>query len=77
MNFVKFDELMINFDLVSAIRLRQNKNDGSFRNKDDYPYVADLFTGGNGKPFTIHLTTKMTDAFKRLVASQDLSGGHK
>jgi hypothetical protein len=73
MNFVRFDELMVNFDRVSAIRLRQNKNDGSFRNKDEYPYVVDLFVGENGKPFTFHLTAKMADAFKRLVVATDLA----
>jgi hypothetical protein len=74
MNFVKFDELMVNFDRVTAIRLRQNKNDGSFRNKDDYPYVVELDSGG-GKPFTAHLTAKMAEEFNRLIAPKNLNGG--
>jgi hypothetical protein len=74
MNFVKFDELMINFDRVTAIRLRQNKNDGSFRNKKDYPYVAELYNS-DGKPFIVHLTAKMASEFSRLIASKELDGG--
>jgi hypothetical protein len=76
MNFVKFDELMVNLDRVSAVRLRQNKNDGSYRNQEDFPYVADLFTGG-GKPFTVHLTSKMAHELNRLIAATELNGGRK
>ncbi|MDR1893022.1 MAG: hypothetical protein LBQ48_08455 [Oscillospiraceae bacterium] len=74
MNFVKFDELTVNLDRVAAYRLRQNKNDGSFRNKEDYPYVAELYGGGE-KPFTIHLTEKMMAEFKQLISAKDLTGG--
>ena len=74
MNFVRFDELTINFDCVTAIRLRQNKNGGSYRNKDDYPVVADIFVSGSGKPFTIHLTNKMADEFNRHISAKPLGG---
>jgi hypothetical protein len=76
MNFVKFDELMVNLDRVSAVRLRQNKNDGSYRNQEEFPYVADLFTGG-GKPFTVHLTSKMAHELNRLIAATELNGGRR
>jgi hypothetical protein len=73
MKFVKFDELMVNLDRVSAVRLRKNKNDGSFRNQAEFPYVADLFTGGS-KPFTVHLTSKMAQELTRLIAATELNG---
>ncbi|MDR1220435.1 MAG: hypothetical protein LBK73_12610 [Treponema sp.] len=74
MNFVKFDELMVNLDRVSAVRLRQNKNDGSYRNQEEFPYAADLFAGC-GKPFTVHLTSKMAHELNRLIAATELNGG--
>jgi hypothetical protein len=75
-NFVKFDELMVNFDHVTAIRIRPNKNDGSFRNKNDCPFVAELYNGG-GKPFTAHLTEKMAYELNRLVAATEWNGGRR
>ena len=74
MNFVRFGELTINFDRVTAIRFWQNKNDGSYRNKDDYPVSADIFVSGSGKPFIIHLTNQMADELKRLVSAKPLYG---
>ncbi|MDR1218673.1 MAG: hypothetical protein LBK73_03575 [Treponema sp.] len=76
MNFVKFDELMVNLDRVSAIRLRQNKNDGSYRNQEEFPYIADLFAGGD-KPFTVHLTSKMANELNRFIAATELNGGRR
>jgi hypothetical protein len=76
MKFVKFDELMVNLDRVSAVRLRQNKNDGSYRNQEEFPYVADLFAEGD-KPFTVHLTSKMAHELNRLIAATELNGGGK
>ncbi|MDR1073783.1 MAG: hypothetical protein LBL45_08935 [Treponema sp.] len=74
MNFVKFDELMVNLDRVSAVRIRQNKNDGSYRNQNEFPYVADFFAGGE-KPLTVHLTSKMANELNRLIAATELNGG--
>jgi hypothetical protein len=74
MKFVKFDELMVNLDRVSAVRIRQNKNDGSYRNQAEFPYVVDLFTGGD-KPFTVHLTSKRAHELNRLIAATELIGG--
>jgi hypothetical protein len=76
MNFVKFDELMVNLDRVTAIRIRQNKNDGSFRNKDDYPYAVELYNGGD-KPFTVHLTAKMAYELNQRIAATELNGGRQ
>jgi hypothetical protein len=57
MNFVRFDELMVNLYRVSTVLLRQNKNDGSFHNKNDYPHVAELYDGGED-PFIVYLRRK-------------------
>jgi hypothetical protein len=77
MNFLRFDELTVNFDQVAAIRLRRNKNDGSFHNKDVYPYVAEIFTAGNRTPFIVHLTGKTADELRRMIGYEELDGGKK
>jgi hypothetical protein len=76
MNFVKFDELMVNLDRVSAVRLRKNKNDGSYRNQGEFPYVADVYAGA-GKAFTVHLTSKMVHELNRLIEATELNGGRR
>jgi hypothetical protein len=77
MNFVMFDELGVNFDKVSVIRLRQNQNDGSFRNMREFPFIVDLYTSGNSKPFTVHLTSHMKEELAKIVQVKNLEGGCK
>jgi hypothetical protein len=77
MKFIKFDGLAINFDHVAAVRLRRNKNDGSFHNKDVYPYVADVFTAGNRTPFTVYLAGKTADELKRMTGIEERDGGER
>jgi hypothetical protein len=72
MNFIRFDDLMVNLERVTAVKIRRNTNDGSFRNKKDYPYAAELY--GGGKPFTVHLTEKMMEEFNRQIVPKDLNG---
>jgi hypothetical protein len=67
---------MVNLDLVSAVRIRQNKNDGSYWNQEKFPYVIDLFAGGD-KPFTVHLTSEMAHELNRLIAATELNRGHQ
>jgi hypothetical protein len=50
------DGLAINMANITAIKIKPNKNDGSFKNNMSYPYVADVHVSGREKPFTVYLT---------------------
>ena len=57
MKFLTDDEgLAINVSQITAIKIKPNKNDGSYKNSRDYPFVADVHVSGKDKPFTIFLT---------------------
>jgi hypothetical protein len=48
--------IAINTALMTAVKIKQNKNDGSFKNNREYPFVADVHVSGREKPFTTYLT---------------------
>ena len=50
------DGLAISIDRIIAIKIKENKNDGSFKNRKEYPFVADVHVEGREKPFTIYLS---------------------
>ena len=58
MNFIfdDEDELFISPVQITAVKFKRNKNDGSFKNREEYPFVADVHVVGREKPFTVFLT---------------------
>ena len=48
--------LFINTALIIAVKMKPNKNDGTFNSREEYPFVADVHVKGREKPFTIYLT---------------------
>ena len=57
MKFLTDDEgLGINTSQILAVKIKSNKNDGTYKNYRDYPHVADVHVIGREKPFTIYLT---------------------
>jgi hypothetical protein len=49
------DGFAISTAQITAVRIKANKNDGSFKNNRDYPVVADVHVSGREKPFTVYL----------------------
>jgi hypothetical protein len=78
MTFIQFDEeLAINIDRVCAVKIRRNRNDGSYRNNADYPFIADIFVAGHGKPFTVHLTEYRVKALREHLHAKPLDEGRR
>ena len=59
MKFLTDDEgLAINIAMIAAVKIKQNNHDGTFKNKLDYPVVADVHVLNREKPFTVYLTSR-------------------
>jgi|LSQA01.1.fsa_nt_gi hypothetical protein len=75
MTFIQFDEeLTINLERVCAVKIRPNRYDGSYRNNADYPFIADIFVAGHGKPFTVHLSEYRAKALREHLQAKPLDG---
>jgi hypothetical protein len=75
MKFLIDDEgLAINTALITAVKIKQNKNDGTFKNNRGYPFVADIHvSGGREKPFTVFLTEKQERELSQFVKDRGTS----
>ena len=65
------DGLAINTSLITAVRFKENKNDGSYKNSRKYPHVADVHVSGREKPFTIYLSDEQKDELSRFMKSRE------
>ena len=61
------DGLSINPAQITAVKFKTNKNDGSFKNKREYPVVADIHVAGREKPFVFFLTARQERELSRFV----------
>jgi hypothetical protein len=59
---------------ITAVRIKTNRNDGSFKNRREYPFVADVYVSGRGKPFSIYLTAGRASELS-LFVKEDNGGG--
>jgi hypothetical protein len=74
MKFLTDDEgFAINAAQITAVRIKANKNDGTYKNNQDYPFVADVHVAGREKPFTIYLTEVQERELSQFV--KDRGGG--
>ena len=72
MKFLTDDEgLVINVALITAVRFKANNNDGSYKNKTEYPHVADVHVSGKEKPFTIYLTGPQKAELSLFIKSEE------
>ena len=56
---------------ITAVKIKANKNDGSFKNKRDYPFVSDVHVAGREKPFTIYLTGRQEAELSLFVKERE------
>jgi hypothetical protein len=68
------DGLAINTAQITAVKIKTNKNDGSFKNNREYPFVADVHVSGREKPFTIYLTDRQEAELSRFMKEREGSG---
>ena len=72
MKFLADDEgLAINIAQITAVKIKTNKNDGTYKNKRVYPFVADVFVVGREKPFTIYLTEARERELSRFMNGKE------
>jgi hypothetical protein len=68
MKFLTDNEgLAINTAQITAVKIKANKNDGTFKNNRDYPFVADVHVSGKEKPFTIFLTERQESELSQFM----------
>jgi hypothetical protein len=67
------DGFSINTAQITAVKIKTNKNDGTFKNSRKYPFVADVHVIGREKPFTIYLTEGRKTELSRFM--KDREGG--
>ncbi|MDR1626994.1 MAG: hypothetical protein LBT33_10695 [Spirochaetia bacterium] len=65
----------VNTAQMTAVRIKTNKNDGSFKNNRDYPFVADVHVSGREKPFTVFLTQGQGAELSLFVKEREMEGG--
>ena len=65
------DELCINPAQITAVKFKRNKNDGSFKNSRDYPFVADVHVAGREKPFTVFLTHEKKQELAQFLKNRE------
>jgi len=65
------DELFINPVQMTVVKFKRNKNDGTFKNKDAYPFVADVHVAGREKPFTVYLTHEKKQELAQFMENRE------
>jgi len=72
MKFLCDDEgLAINTAQITAVKIKQNKNDGTFKNGEEYPFVADVHVLYREKPFTIYLTREKERELSQFMKNKE------
>jgi hypothetical protein len=71
MNFLTDDDgFAINTAQITAVRIKANKNDGTFKHKKEYPFVAIVHVAGREKPFAVYLTKSHERELSRFVQNR-------
>ena len=68
------DGFAINTAQITAVKIKTNANDGSFKNNRDYPFVADVHILYREKPFTIFLTKEQETELSLLFKEREGGG---
>ena len=67
------DGLAINTAQITAVRFKPNKNDGSYKNNREYPFIADIFVLDREKPFTVFFTEAQERELSRFMKDKENS----
>ena len=71
MKFLTDDEgLSVNTAQITAVRIKPNKNDGTFKHYREYPVVVDVHVLDREKPFTMYLSSKQEKELSKFMKSQ-------
>jgi hypothetical protein len=64
--------LSINTALITAVKIKPNKFVETYKNREDYPYVADVHVSGREKPFTVYLTREKEQELSQFMKENNL-----
>jgi hypothetical protein len=65
------DGFGINTAQITAVKIKTNKNDGSFKNNREYPFFADVYVSGREKPFAVYLTERQEAELSRFMKERE------